>query len=231
MIFCETDSIHEVLAGNNPTYFLHWSNPRAGGGGGDLRPWSSLGWLCHWNSIVDFFQSQATVPNPSRHCTPSTRSSPINGREYRVRVNTIAWMVIGTSSNRPLQFKGLSFATFMINGWVGMTVSRKRPTIRSLMKLWVDSLSMSATRFWRWIVTGTFMVRGVVHPVRAWREISGSSKLSPSSSVHSPSSKKNYGLQQRWPIRKLLVIVKTEALRSSSLHVLTWKAPRGVGGD
>jgi len=114
----------------------HWSNPC-----------NFYGIFSHWNSIVSCFQLQVTNPSISNHWKPSTKSWPAMGRAYRVSRKGIPCRLTGTCSNLPWQLNFSPLATPTLKGSIGTTGNRKWRVTRSLMKLWVEQISMRAITF------------------------------------------------------------------------------------
>ena len=80
---------------------------------------------------------------------------------------------MGTSLNLPWQVKEHPLAILTLNGLVGFTGSYKILVILSLIKLWVEPLSITTISSCDLIVAFTHIVLLGDQLVKAWREISG----------------------------------------------------------
>ena len=185
-----------------------------------IERWSNLcnfySVYSHWNSIVSCFQLQVTDPSISNHWKPSTKSRPVMGRAYRVSRKGISCRLTGTCSNLPWQLNFSPLATHTLKGSMGTTGNHKRRAIRSVMKLWVESLSMRATTSNDLILAATLIVLGEDHLVSACCEILGSGSVL--SSLSTWYSFVTFCIWRNW-FRQVLPITTITAL---NIYDLQW---------
>lgn len=123
------------------------------------------------------------------HRQPSNWKLIVRCFQWHLTGLNFSWMVIDTLLNWPWHKKRRSSTTLTEKGGIGLISRRSRSFTSSLMKLWVELLSMKTTTVCPWIVAATLMVQAIGHPVRVWREISYASSPTVSSSSSSTASR------------------------------------------
>lgn len=98
---------------------------------------------------------------------PNMRSNAVSGNEYRVSEKGTSWIQVGTSSKWSWHGMSSPFATLTVNDLVGIIGRCRKEVMESLIKLWIDSLSIKVINGCLPVEAMTPIIFGANHPSKA----------------------------------------------------------------